>query len=87
MPSPGRIIGDFRAHGGNKNDIVVGIIPADQLENLKNNTAFRYVYYTKFPMTTDQINVALAPGEYLFFLDNRTGWVQRTVETRINAEY
>lgn len=62
--------GRFRASGGNRNDIEVYIMDADNFENWKNGNQAR-TYYNSGRVTVANFNVRLAEGNYYMVFNNR----------------
>lgn len=62
----GRVTGEFHARGGSGNDIEAGITD----ENGANGHAGQFWYHTD-KVTTDKLDVRLAPGTYYMVFSNR----------------
>ena len=63
------VVGRFRAEGGSGNDIKCLILDADSFENWRNGHKVK-TYYNSEKITVANINVNLAPGEYMLVFDN-----------------
>jgi hypothetical protein len=65
------IVGKFTASGGSKNDITAVLASEDEFTNWNNGHSATVYYSTDGKKTTDQLDVPLAPGTYIFAFSNR----------------
>lgn len=65
------IVGKFTASGGPKNDITAVLASEDEFTNWNNGHSAKVYYSTDGRKTTDQLDVSLAPGTYIFAFSNR----------------
>lgn len=65
------IVGKFTASGGSKNDITAVLASEDEFPNWNNGHSAKVYYSTDGRKTTDQLDVSLAPGTYIFAFSNK----------------
>jgi hypothetical protein len=65
------IVGKFTASGGSKNDITAVLASEDEFPNWNNGHSATVYYSTDGRKTTDQLDVSLAPGTYIFAFSNK----------------
>lgn len=68
--NPGWIEGRFEASGGPQDDIIVGLVTADEYENYMNGHTGAALYWSG-PTTVGTMNVAVSPGAYVLLFENR----------------
>ncbi len=65
------VVGKFTASGGSKNDITAVLASEDEFPNWNNGHSAKVYYSTDGRKTTDQLDVPLAPGTYIFAFSNK----------------
>ncbi len=82
------IVGKFTASGGSRNDITAVLASEDEFTNWKNGHSAKVYYSTDGKKTTDQLDVPLAPGTYIFAFSNRFSTVaDKYVMADIELDY
>jgi len=82
------IVGKFTASGGPGNDIAAVLASEDEFINWTNGHSAKVFYSTEGKKTTDQLDVPLAPGNYIFAFSNRySTFTDKYVMAEIALEY
>ena len=82
------IVGKFTASGGSKNDITAVLASEDEFTNWNNGHSAKVYYSTDGKKTTDQLDVPLAPGTYIFAFSNRfSPFTDKYVMAEIELDY
>jgi hypothetical protein len=82
------IVGKFTASGGSKNDITAVLATEDEFTNWNNGHSAKVYYSTDGKKTTDQLDVPLAPGTYIFAFSNRfSPFTDKYVMAEIELDY
>ncbi len=82
------IVGKFSASGGARNDIAAVLASEDEFTNWNNGHSAKVYYSTDGKKTTDQLDVPLAPGTYVFAFSNRfSPFTDKYVMAEIELDY
>lgn len=82
------IIGKFTASGGSGNDIAAVLASEDEFTNWNNGHSAKVYYSTDGKKTTDQLDVPLSPGTYIFAFSNRfSPFTDKYVMADIELDY
>ena len=65
------IVGKFTASGGSGNDIAAVLASEEEFTNWNNGHSAKVYYSTDGKKTTDQLDVSLSPGTYIFAFSNK----------------
>lgn len=80
--------GSFNASGGRGNDVAVALTSESEFVNWVNGHAARAYYATPGKETTDNFDVRLGPGTYVFGVSNRFGMLSnKYVFLNLNLSY
>ena len=82
------IVGKFTASGGSKNDITAVLASEDEFPNWNNGHSAKVYYSTDGRKTTDQLDVSLTPGTYIFAFSNKfSASTDKYVMAEIELDY
>jgi hypothetical protein len=82
------VSGSFNASGGRGNDVAVALTSESEFVNWVNGHAARAYYATPGKETTDNFDVRLGPGTYVFGVSNRFGMLSnKYVFLNLNLSY
>ena len=82
------LVGKFTASGGSGNDIAAVLASEEEFTNWNNGHSAKVYYSTDGQKTTDQLDVSLSPGTYIFAFSNRLSpSTDKYVMTDIELDY
>jgi hypothetical protein len=84
-----RLVGNFTAQGGEKDEIEAVVTNEDGLINWRKNSSYQpKAWYRSGPVTQDTINAPLPSGKSYFIFDNRmTPSANKTIRFNLRIEY